>query len=82
MPRKAQGSNSPWPISDAMIPATVAVAAAAGREVLASRVTPRIVSLGQRSPEMLADMRQALAAGSADDEEDEITAASNADASK
>ena len=51
---------------------------AAGREVLASRVTPPIVSLGQRSPEMLADMRQALAAGSADDEEDELTAASNA----
>src|SRR5215475_9212781 len=51
---------------------------AAGREVLSSRVTPPILSLGQRSPEMLADMRQALAAGSADDEEDELTAASNA----
>jgi tetratricopeptide (TPR) repeat protein len=51
---------------------------AAGREVLASRVTPPIVSLGQRSPEMLAEMRQALAAGSADDEEDELTTASNA----
>ena len=47
--------------------------------MLASRVTPPIVSLGQRSPEMLADIRQALAAGSADDEEDELTAASNAD---
>jgi tetratricopeptide (TPR) repeat protein len=51
---------------------------AAGREVLASRVTPPIISPGQRSPEMLAAMREALAAGSVDDEEDELTAASNA----
>jgi tetratricopeptide (TPR) repeat protein len=50
----------------------------AEREVLASRVTPPIISPGQRSPEMLAAMREALAAGSVDDEEDELTAASNA----
>jgi tetratricopeptide (TPR) repeat protein len=51
---------------------------AAGREVLASRVTPALGSRLQRSPEMLAEMREALAAGSPDDEEDELTAASNA----
>jgi tetratricopeptide (TPR) repeat protein len=51
---------------------------AAEREVLASRVTPALGSPLQRSPEMLAEMREALAAGSADDEEDELTAASNA----
>ena len=51
---------------------------AAGREVLASRVTPALDSPLQRSPEMLAKMREALAARSADDEEDEPTAASNA----
>jgi tetratricopeptide (TPR) repeat protein len=51
---------------------------AAEREALASRVTPPIVSPGQRSPEILAEMREALGAVSVDEEEDELTAASNA----
>lgn len=51
---------------------------AAEREALASRVTPPIVSPGQRSPEILAKMREALGAVSVDEEEDELTAASNA----
>jgi tetratricopeptide (TPR) repeat protein len=51
---------------------------AAEREVLAARVTPPIISPGYRSPEILAEMREALGAVSVDDEEDELTAASNA----
>ena len=51
---------------------------AAEREVLASRVTPPIISPGQRSPEIVAEMREALGTVSVDDEEDELTAASNA----
>jgi DNA-binding IclR family transcriptional regulator len=50
----------------------------AEREALASRTTPALGSPWQRSPEILAEMREALAAGSVDDEEDELTAASNA----
>jgi tetratricopeptide (TPR) repeat protein len=51
---------------------------AAQRQVLASRVTPALGSPLQRSSKMLAEMREALGAGSVDDEEDELTAASNA----
>jgi hypothetical protein len=51
---------------------------AAEREVLASRLTPALGSPWQRSPEILAEMREALAAVSVDDDEDELTAASNA----
>jgi tetratricopeptide (TPR) repeat protein len=50
----------------------------AEREAFASRTTPALGSPWQRSPEILAEMREALAAGSVDDEEDELTAASNA----
>jgi tetratricopeptide (TPR) repeat protein len=49
---------------------------AAERQALASRVTPALGSPWQRSPEILAEMREAL--GSVDDDEDELTAASNA----
>jgi tetratricopeptide (TPR) repeat protein len=49
---------------------------AAEREALASRVTPALGSPWQRSPEILAEMRDALGAISVDD--DELTAASNA----
>jgi tetratricopeptide (TPR) repeat protein len=48
---------------------------AAEREVLASRLTPALGSPWQRSPEILAEMREAL---SVDDDEDELTTASNA----
>jgi len=51
---------------------------AAERQVLASRVTPPLGSPLQRSSQMLAEMREALGPASGDDEEDELTAASNA----
>ena len=51
---------------------------AAEREALASRVTPPIISPGRRSPEILAEMREALGAVAVDEEEDELTVASNA----
>jgi tetratricopeptide (TPR) repeat protein len=51
---------------------------AAEREALAARVTPPIISPGRRSPEILAEMREALGAVAVDEEEDELTAASNA----
>ena len=52
---------------------------AAERKVLASRVTPPALgSPLQHSSEMLAEMREALGAVSIDDDEDELTAASNA----
>jgi tetratricopeptide (TPR) repeat protein len=51
---------------------------AAEREVLASHVTPPIISSGRRSSEILAEMREALGPVSVDEEEDELTAASNA----
>jgi TolA-binding protein len=50
---------------------------AAEREALAARVT-RPISPGQRSSEILAEMREALGAISVDEDEDELTAASNA----
>jgi tetratricopeptide (TPR) repeat protein len=51
---------------------------AAAREALASRVKPALGSPWGRSPEILTEMREALAAAFVDDEEDELTAASNA----
>ena len=51
---------------------------AAEREELAARVTPALDPPWQRSPEILAEMREALGAISVDDDEDELTAASNA----
>ena len=51
---------------------------AAECEVLASHVTPALGSPWQRSPEISAEMREALGAISVADDQDELTAASNA----